>query len=347
MPTLSNFKSEFIVASKWIGIALGALLGIFLLVKIAIFIKETVSPSPPPPPTVSFGKLPKIFFPSGIKNKFSYVVDTLSGQLPELPDRTKVYKMSKSEPDILAVQRASEKVTTLGFNPHPEHLSDILYRWTSTEPPQKSLVLNVSLASFTLYSSYLTDKTVLTGANLVNQKGAISLAQGFLQTLALYPGDIDEEKTKTEIFSINNGVITPALSFSNTKLISVYFSQKNKDDMPIVYPAGTNSTMNLVVAGGERDSQVVSGRFFYQKATDKSATYPIKTAEEAYDQLKKGEGYIATRNGNDLNVVIKKVYLGFYVEGREQKYLMPVVVFEGTNDFIAYVSAIKAEWIGN
>lgn len=347
MPTLSNFKTEFIVIAKWAGIVLGALLGLFLLVKVVFFIKEIISPTPPPPPTVSFGKLPQIFFPSGIKKKFSYTVDTISGALPEFPDRTKIYEMNKSKPDILAVQRASEKAAILKFNPQPEHLSDILYRWTSTQPPPKSLVLNVNMASFTLYSPYLTDQFVLSGANLPDQKKAISEAQSFLQTLELYPEDIDEEKTKTELFGINNGVITPVLSLSTTKLISVNLFQKNIDDMQIVYPAGPSSTMNLVIAGGENEPQVVNGRFFYQKSTDKSATYPIKAAEESYEELKKGNAYVASHQGKNLSIVIKKVYLGFYIEGREQKYLMPVVVFEGTNNFVAYVSAVKGEWINN
>ena len=113
----------------------------------------------------------------------------------------------------------------------------------------------------------------------------------------------------------------------------------------MVYPGGKNSTMNLVIGSGERESLVVNARFFYQKSTDKSATYPIKTAEEAFEELKNGKGRVVSQNGNDLNIVIKNVYLGFYSEGKLQDYLMPVIVFEGTNDFIAYVSAVKDEWI--
>lgn len=347
MPTLSTFKSKFIVFSKWAGLILGALIGLFLLFKVVFFIKELVSPTPPPPPTASFGKLPKVFFPSGIKKNFSYTIDTLSGKLPQLPDRTNIYEMTKAKPDLLAVERASEKMATLKFDPSPEHLSDILYRWKSLEPPIKSLVMNVNMVSFTLYSSYLTDRVVLSGANLPDQKEAVSQAQSFLQTLELYPEDIDESKTKTKLFAITNGVVSPSLSLSTAKLISVDFFQKSIDDMQIVYPAGPSSTMNLVIAGGESEPQVVSARFFYQKVGNKSATYLIKSAQQAFEELKSGKAYVSSHQGKNLNVVIKNVYLGFYIEGREQKYLMPVIVFEGTNNFVAYVSAVKDEWISN
>ena len=346
MPTLSIFKTEFITVAKWTGIILAGILGIFILIKVVFFIKELIAPTPPPPPTVSFGKLPAIYFPDGIKKRFSYTIDTISGGLPDFPDRTKVYKMTKSGPDILAVERASEKIKTLGFEEKPEHLSDIIYRWRAAGPPSKNLVLNVTTGAFNLNSSFISDAS-LSVKNIPDQKGAIVIAQNFLQALVLYPEDIDEEKTKTELFAIRSGVLTKALSLSNAQLISVYFFEKDKDDMQIVYPAGANSVMNLVIGSGERSPQVVDARFSYQKISDKSGTYPIKTADEAYEQLGKSEAYIASHTGDELNIKIKKVYLGFYVQGRVQEYLMPVIVFEGNNDFMAYVPAVKGEWIGN
>lgn len=344
MPTLSIFKTEFITVAKWAGIIFAGVLGIFILIKVVFFIKELVAPTPPPPPTVSFGKLPAIYFPDGIKKRFSYSIDTISGELPSFPDRTKVYKMTKSGPDILAVEKASEKIKTLGFEEKPEHLSDIVYRWRAVRSPSKNLVLNVKTGAFNLNSSFISDAG-LSAKNIPDQKGAIVIAQNFLKSLSLYPEDIDEEKTKTELFTIKNGVLTKALSLSNTQLISVYFFEKDKDDMQIVYPAGTISSMNLVIGSGERNPQVVDARFSYQKISDKSGTYPIKTAGVAYEQLKKGEARIASHTGDELSIKIKKVYLGFYVEGREQKYLMPVIVFEGNNEYVAYVPAIKDEWI--
>lgn len=347
MATLSDFKVKFLNAAKWVGIAFAVLLGLFVLIKVLFFIKELIAPTPPPPPTASFGKLPKMSFPEGIKKNFTYTIDTLSGDLPSFPDRTNVYKMEKPGPDILAVERASQKVAALEFNSKPEQLSDILYRWSNPGPPQKSLVLNVNMASFNLYSSYLSDPVVLSAVNLPDEKGAITVAQAFLEALGLYPEDIDLEKTKTELFDINNEVLGPATSLSRSKLISVYFFQKNIDDLEIAYPNGKVSVMNLVVAGGEDNPQVVNARFFYQKVSDESETYPIKTAKDAFEELKKGGGYIASHNGNDLNISIKKVYLAFYIEGRTQDFLLPVVVFEGSSDFIAYIPAIKAEWINN
>ncbi len=345
MPTLSVVRTDFIRISKWVGLILGILFGIFLLVKGVFFIKEIISPTPPPPPTVAFGKLSKAYIPKGIKKDFRYIIDTLSGDLPAFADRVSVYKINQGEVDILRVERTTQKVATLGFNIKPEQLSDTLYRWRVNEPYPKSLVINIRSQELNLQTAFLTNADLLYSKNILGKDEAINKAKSFLYALSLFPDDIDETKTKTKSLSVKNGVISPAISISDTDLITVYFFQKDVDGLPIVYPSGTGSLINLTIAGGGADHEVVDARFFYQKIGDEGATYPILTSQEAFEKLKKGQAYIASYEAGDLEIVIKKVYLAYYMSGRVQKFLLPVIVFEGKNDFVAYVSATADEWI--
>lgn len=347
MPTLSVVKFDFIKISKWVGLILGILIGIFLLIKGIFFIKEIVSPTPPPPPTVAFGKLPRVYLPSGIKKNFTYTIDTISGQLPLLPDRTKVYKMEFPEPDILAFERMSQKAATLGFDTKAEQLSDSVYRWKIQDPIIKTLVVNVRSSEFSLISNFLANENLFKDREIMSEEDTITNAKSFLYSLSLYPEDLDESKTKARLLSINKGVISDVNIVTKAKLISVYFFQKDRDGLPIVYPSGTGSSMNITLAGAGSNMQVIDARFFYQKALDESATYSIISSEQAFDLLKNGKAYVASYKLKDLNIVIKKVYLAYYSPGRPQKYLMPVVVFEGKDNFIAYVSAVTDEWIGN
>lgn len=348
MPTLSVVKVDFIKVSKWIGIVLAILIAIFLLIKGLFFIKELIWPTPPPPPTVTFGKLPKPYFPEGIKKNFKYTIDTLSGELPKLPDRTNVYEMGKSEPDILAVQRMTEKAVSLGFNPETEQLSETVYRWRSTgEKPTRVLVVNVLLAEFNLSSDFLSNKDLLSETGALDEAEAINTAKGFLNTLSLFPSDLDELKTKTKLLKLENGLLIEVEKPKDAKIINIYFFQKDINELPIVYPIGGGSSIQLTVAGGRFNNEVIDGRYFYQNITEESGTYPIISAETAFEQLKKGNVFIASHEGQDLNIVIKKVYLAYYASGRSQDFLTPVVVFEGKNNFVAYVPAVTPEWIGN
>lgn len=348
MATLSIVKNKFITITKWTIIILGITIGIFLLIKGTFFIKEVISPTPLPGPEAKFGKLPPIFFPQGIKKNFKYSIDTISGNLPVFSsDRTNVYKMGLEEPDILAVEKMNTRVTQLGFNSKPEQLSDTVYRWKNSDTLLKSLVLNVHRGEFNLTTNYLLNQTLLSSQNVSTEEEAISAAKVFLETLSLFPSDLDENKTKAISLSVKNGALSEATSISNTKLISVYFFQKDIDEIPIVYPFANKSTINVTIAGGGFSKEIIDARYFYQKVTDETSTYSIITAEKAFEKLKKGEAYIASFDSEKPDVVIKNVYLAFYMEKRVQKYLIPVVVFEGTNNFVAYTSAITDEWIGN
>jgi len=347
MPTLSIVKMDFGKGLKWGAVILGIIIILFIALKFLFFIKELILPSSPPPPTVTFGKLPKQYFPDGLKKDFTYEIDTVSGNLPRLSESEKVYKMELLGPDILAVEKASKKVAELGFYSRPQQISDFVYKWTNPSPPDQNLILNIKLSEFNLSSAYLKYESSVKERNFTNKSEAIKPAADFLKTLGFYPQDIDEEKTKVEFLKLENGTISPTSRVVDSNIANVYFFQKSKDELPIVYPQGSNSSMKLMVGTGQLEGTILDANFSHQNILDESATYPIKTSQEAFDDLKNGKGYIANQSGNDTKILIKNVYSALYSEGRLQEYLMPVIVFEGNNSFVAFVPAIKDEWINN
>ncbi len=346
MPTLSRFKERVFKVGKWLGIAISTILIVVIVFKGIFFVKEALWPTPPPPPTVSFGKLDNIVFPEGIKKTLAFKIDTVSGQLPQFPDRATVFEMATYQPDLLAVEKTTEKVKTLGFSDKPTQISETVYRWQAEPPLSQSLVVNVNFPEFFLSSNFATNPAVLSAQNLPSEIEAKEIAKSFVSGLSLYPGDINEEKTVAILYSLNNGLIEEATSIANTNLISIYFFQKDIERLPIVYP-DARSNMNLTIGGGSVRPVIVDARFFYQKVGSKKATYPIKTSREAMEEIKKGKGYVVSIDGEPSEVSIKKVYLAYFIGKQKQDHLLPVVVFEGTNNFLAYVSAVKDEWIEN
>lgn len=345
--TLSVFKKDFFKIAKWVTIVLGIIIGIILIIRLALFVKEIFFPSPPTPAAVEFGKIPAIDFQNGIRGEYKFTLDTLSGETPVLPDKIEVFQMGEAEPDILAVDRAKEKTSSIGFPNPPEQLSDVVYRWQTSQPFPKTLIMNVHLPQVNLSSAFLTNPEILSAINLPDQNEAIQASNNFLTALSLKSEDLADEKTKTKLLSIENGVIKEASSISNAELIGVYYLNRDINKLPIFYPRGVLSNISVIVGSGQNTSQpeIVDARYFHQPITDKSSTYPIKTAGEAIDELKNGKAYIANYDGSNKDILIKDIYLGYYIEGKTQKYLMPIIVIEGNDGFIAYVSAVKDEWI--
>lgn len=72
-------------------------------------------------------------------------------------------------------------------------------------------------------------------------------------------------------------------------------------------------------------------------------TYPIKKVDEAFEELKNGEGFIAIEPLRG-NVSISKIYLAYYLSEEYTNYLQPVYVFEGSG-FASIVQAVKNEFV--
>ena len=147
-------------------------------------------------------------------------------------------------------------------------------------------------------------------------------------------------KTKAISYSISGGKLIPATSLANTQIIQVSFIQADIDNLPVYYDNPNSSSMNFLIS----TEKVVNGNFLHQTLSTQFATYPIKTANQAYEELQKGGGYIAFYGGSP-NVAIRNIFLAYYMSGSLQNFLMPVFVFQGDNGFYAYVPAVTDVWI--
>jgi hypothetical protein len=304
--------------------------------------------TPPAAPQAAFEKLPAIPFPNQTKENISYSLDTLTGFLPNFSDRAKVYKIISDPPTLLGLDKTREKVAKVGFSSSGNRISEDTYQWTDQGGSlQKTITMNIFSSDFTFSSSYLTAQSLEAFSGSYEKDQAVEVAKSFLSGMSLFPQDIDENKTKTTLYSINNNTLTPTSKISDTKIAKIDFFQKDLDDLPIYYQDGTSSTFDFLIGKENKELKVVNARFFHKNISQTSSTYAIKTASEAYSELQKGNAYIAYKPANTVEFTIKKVFLGYYVGEDQQEFVMPIVVFEGSDNFVAYVSAVKDEWINN
>ena len=346
MLTLSQATSLTKRIAKWSAIIALSIILLIIFVRVGKTLKEIIAPTPPPPPTVSFGKLPAIEFPNNsFPQKITYTIDTVTGALPKLPDRANVFKMGEPNPDLLALKKAEQKVTGEGFSQPAIRISGNTYQWTDSKSPiLRKLNIDIFTLDFTVSSSFLSNQAVTLGTNLPNPDNAKGVAQSFLSNMSFLYEDLNLEKTKTNLLSIKNSNLQPATSISTAQIIEVDFFQKDVDKMPILYSKNNSSTMNIFVGGGENQAQVVKSELFHQTISSQSSTYPIKTASDAFLQLRRGEAYILSSQ-KDEDVSVRNIYLGYFMANKKQDFLMPIIVLEGDNGFVAYVSAVKDEWI--
>ena len=339
MLTLTKASEETKEILKWGGLFLIGLVISFILLQVFLFVKNMFFPTPPPKPTVSFGVLPYQTFPGNVTDKkLTYSLNTLTGFTPNLQGQTKVYKTVQPVSDLLALSRTQAMVRTIGFNSNPIALSSRTFEWSTSE--SKDIKIDIINHNFVFTYPYLNDQGVLSTSNL-DVKQAIPVAQAMLSNMDLFSKDIDVSKTKVISYSIKDGKLVPPTSLYDTQLALVSFVQADIDNLPVYYTDPSSSSMNFLVGSGK----VLGGNFLHQTLAADYGTYPVKTSAQAYKDLQDGKGYIAKYYGSSSNIVIRNVFLAYYMSGNLQQYLMPIFVFQGDNGFYAYISAITDEWI--
>ncbi len=346
MATLNKTKKETQIILKWGGISL-VIIFLFLIGMLFLTLAKDFL-TPPPPPQAAFGKLPSIPFPNQVIENLTYSLDTLTGFLPNFPDRAKVYRIIVSQPTLLGLDKTRQKVAQIGFTSLGTQISEDTYQWIDQVSDfQRTITMNIFSSDFALSSPYLVSQSLGKFSGQDEKDRATELAKSFLSDISLLPQDIDESKTKNTLYSIDNSTLNLTSKISNTKIVKVDFFQKNLDGLSIYYDQGISSTMDFLIGKESNELKIVNARFFHKNISEKASTYAIKTASEAFSELQKGKAYIAYKPADTVEFTIRKVSLGYYMGADQQEFMMPVVVFEGSNDFVAYVSAVRDEWISN
>ncbi len=383
--TLHQTQIYLIKGSIGGAIGITALILLFILYKVTLTIIDALNPPRTDPPNVLYGKIPAITFPANATTSpLTYTLDTLSGKPPDLVDRVNIYPIIHPEANFLNLDKTKSKMSALGITDSQGHLvpetslGNANYEWDEPQGMNRQVIMNIVTFNFVMNSRFLTYPSVISALHLDNEDNAVKISKALLDSMELFPDDIDLSKTTNpsrdinyltypQLFAIQNGTLVQTTSLSSANIIRVDMyqsnltypldtgkhtlsspdSQKIKMDIPILYPHPPYSTINFLVGSGDNDTTVVQAHYTHQKIdrAAKDATYPIKTAQQAFEELKSGKGYVASFYGSSNNVHITNIFLAYYLGNTLQDYVMPVIVFEGDNGFFAYVSAIQDAWI--
>lgn len=308
-----------------------------------------MNPPPPSPPTVGFGILPAIQFPTQTEQEKpkGYKLETPTGRFPYFGDRARVFLMVRSVPSLLADQRVKEIAANYGFVFQPTVLNTRTYRWTKTSPLQATLEMDTQNSTFSLTTNFLSRPELLTRKNLPGDDQAVQLVKSFIAAGQDLPEDIATASGHVSYLKSLGGELAPAVSFSDADFLQVDINRTPVDGNKEMYtPEGTKGIIHAVISGAlsGRD-QIVDLQYKYQTVDyNERHTYPLRSVDSAWQVLQAGEGFIAHKGVEEI-AVIRSVYIGYFDSFEEQEYLQPIYVFAGDDGFLGYVSAIDPRFI--
>lgn len=328
---------------------------------------NALNPEPPPPPAAAFGKLPLIDFPKSKAVISGYTLETPTGTLGEFPDRMKVYFAPVRKSTFLAADNAKKLATKIGFAGEPVIETSTKYRWSAEAPLPTVLEMDIVNSFFDLRRSWQANPTIVTSKRFISDEQSISDAKTFLTTATLLAEDIQGTEKVTYLRAQGDQFV-PTISLSEADFVRVDFFRNTLtppsptptttkvqptgtvyvDNNPYSFftPDASEGLVSIVVSGSTNpDEKVVEVKYRYTPIDyDSFSDYGIKTVEQAYEELKSGKGYVASFSGAG-SVVIRRVGLGYFDALTPHEYTMPVYVFTGDGDFVAYVSAVLSDYL--
>ncbi|MGA3291805.1 MAG: hypothetical protein ABSC49_01510 [Candidatus Microgenomates bacterium] len=312
-----------------------------------IAIYKKLFPAPPPTPTVKYGKLTVIPFPSnGITAKLTYTLETAEGGLPtDIPTQAKVYFMPKTNANLLSLDSAKTISSSLGYGSDAQQVSDTIYKFTNANYPS-TLQMNIITGTFSISYNLAADKSPLDFKPPVAEVAASDF-RSILSGANILPTDLTGPMTN-EFLKLSNGQLVNALSLSESNLIKINLFRQDYDNLPSVTGNPDQANVWAIISGANNQGQEIIAAEYHYYAVDETqySTYPIKTPAEAFSELQNNQAFIASlgvnKDGDSLK--IRKIYLAYFDPDSITEFYQPIYVFEGDNGFEAYLPAVTSAY---
>jgi hypothetical protein len=176
----------------------------------------------------------------------------------------------------------------------------------------------------------------------------VNKAIDFLKKTGRYPDELSRGTTNVIYLKYDpaHGDFVNVQRASEAQAVEVDFYRPTVQDISIVTPKFFNSQNYVIMNFKNIEAHVIRAQVsFFEKSEEQTGVYPLKTGEEAWMKLKAGQGKIVAGRAGTKSITIKKMFTAYLDPNIYQTYFQPVYVFLGDNDFVAYVTAVKDEYL--
>ncbi|MBI2086430.1 hypothetical protein HYT74_03750 [Candidatus Daviesbacteria bacterium] len=293
-------------------------------------------------PDIKFGLLPTPEFPQTqtSSSNFSYSLDTTTGSLPKIGEDPgfekiiKVYFISQTFATLLAPEKSQNLAEKFNILTPPNIINETHYQFNDGG---KNLTVNLDNGNFT----FTQEATISAQVNLEDESKLVADFKQTLSFLGVLNNDLNNGRTKIVLLKVEGDKFVPTTIRQDAQATQISLWPASIDQKSIFTPDFNKSLVwGIVLGSADKLENHLSLNFtYYPIDTTTFATYPIKSAESAFDDLKNGKGAVIIEPRKP-QVSITSVYLGYYLPENYNPYLQPIFVFEGP-DFVSFVPAIS------
>ncbi len=295
-----------------------------------------------------FGKISKPI----IKNTtagtgISFKLDTIEGQPVTATDSAKVFFLPQATTRFGYREKAFLMAKTFGIDTEHANYSLKDKEITISDNIQK---LSVDIINFNFRYQYFFDQDQHLFDNLAvpGTKESQDKAVDFLQSAGRYPDELAKGDINTIFFNYDPLTKTFKLLNNNVgaNMAEVDFFRPSIDNFIVVSPRFPNSQNYVLMVFTPDGPRILRAQInFFEKSGDQVGTYPIKTGDTAYKELKSGKAIVISNPQRKTGVTIKKMFTAYFDPDSYQAYLQPIYVFIGEDSFVAFVPAVTGDYL--
>jgi len=292
---------------------------------------------------LNFGRLDKIVLKEATNSGgFNYTLDTVEGVPVTATEAAKIFFMPEATPRFGYREKIYLMAKSFGFDTEKIKHKLVDREATFTDNGEK---LTIDIGNFNFkYESNIQTSAFITGSVNLSEKEIENKAVDFLKSVGRYP----DELSTGPINIIYLKYDPSTRNFINVdrrneaSAVEVDFYRPNIDNLKIATPRFFNSQNYVVMTFNLDEIKIIRAQVaFFEKSEEQTGIYPLKTGQEAWDDLVAGRGMVVAGQAGLKNILIKKMDVYYLDPAVYQTYLQPVYVFLGDNDFVAYVQAVN------
>lgn len=301
-----------------------------------------------------FGKISKPIIPNATPSaNIQFKIDTVEGEPITATEAAKVIFLTPPAAGFGYLEKIYLMAKTMGFDTDVTKHRTVRRGEILFEDETQRLNIDISTFNFTYLYFFENNTSLFEGVDRINEAESNSEAINFLRSIGRYPDELTQGKTNTSFLkfdTINKSIVTlPTENHITANMAEVDFFRPDIDQYPTVYSNYFTSDNYVLLTSTPSGAKILRAQIrFFDKSENQVGFYPLKSGQQAFEDLKKGRGLVVSNPNNLKEVTIKKMFLAYYDPVVYQDYLQPVYVFLGgadTDRFVVYVPAVTDEYL--
>jgi len=276
----------------------------------------------------------------------SFTLDTIEGQPVTATETASIYYLPQIPTRFGYKEKILLMAKNFGFDSDNSNYK-LVNRLATFSSSNRRLSIDIGNFNFNFESD--VDSNLIASSSVTLSKTEIeNKAINLLKTIGRYPEELARGNNKITYLKYDPYIkdFINVEKQSEAEAVEVDFFRPDIGTTSVVTPKFFTSQNYLILFFNKDQEKVIKGQVsFFEKLEDQTGIYPIKTGDQAWEELKKGKAIVVAGQKGSKKITIKKMFLNYLDPDIYQSYLQPVYVFIGDNDFVAYVTAVAEEYL--